>query len=136
MEVSTETSSTNNISVEISLNGQKLERVTSFKYLDWSNLVQGWHLLSRNLNQDCFNNGQTKQDLAVLYHQFHKQVQGVRVSCHLHPPLTVKHGPCLLILKRFQAFEIKCIRKPLCISYLEHETNYWLWSKIHFLVGP
>ena len=38
--------------------------------------------------------------------------------------------------KRIQAFETKCLRKLLCISYLEHETNDWVQSKINFLVGP
>ena len=38
--------------------------------------------------------------------------------------------------KRIQAFETKCLRKLLCISYLEHETNNWVQSKINFLVGP
>ena len=27
------------------------------------------------------------------------------------------------------------MRKVLCISYLEHKTNNWVWSKINFLVG-
>ena len=39
----------------------------------------------------------------------------------------------LLVL---QAFETKCFRKLLCISYLEHKTNNWVQSKISFLVGP
>ena len=50
--------------------------------------------------------------------------------------MTVKHEPCLLTEKRIQAFETKYMRKLLCISYLEHKTNYWLLSKIIFLVGP
>ena len=33
-----------------------------------------------------------------------------------------------------QAFEIKCLRKLLRISYLEHKTNDWVRSKINFLV--
>ena len=54
-----------------------------------SNPVQGWHLLSRRLHQDCLSNGsngQTKQDLAAQHHQLGKQVQAVQVFCHLHPP--------------------------------------------------
>ena len=35
-----------------------------------------------------------------------------------------------------QAFKTKCIRKLLCISYLEHKTNDWVQSKINFLVAP
>ena len=38
--------------------------------------------------------------------------------------------------KRIQAFETKCMRKLLNISFLEHKTNDWVWSKINFLVGP
>ena len=38
--------------------------------------------------------------------------------------------------KRIQTFETKCLRKLLCISYLEHKTNDWVWSKINFPVGP
>ena len=35
-----------------------------------------------------------------------------------------------------QAFETKCLKKLLRISYLIHKTNDWVHSKINFLVGP
>ena len=35
--------------------------------------------------------------------------------------------------KRIQAFETKCLRKLLHISYLEHKTCDWLQSKINQL---
>ena len=35
-----------------------------------------------------------------------------------------------------QAFEIKCLRKLLRISYMELKTNDWVRSRINFLVGP
>ena len=79
----------NKISADISMNGQKLEQMTSFKYLG-INPVQGWHLLSRNPHQVCLSNdsnGQTKQNLAVQHHELRKQVQAVHVCCHLHSPL-------------------------------------------------
>ena len=38
--------------------------------------------------------------------------------------------------KRMQAFENKCMRKLLRISYLDHKTNNWVRSTINFLVGP
>ena len=45
--------------------------------------------------------------------------------------------PGLLILrKRIQTFETKCLGKLFRISYLEHKTNSWMQSKINFLVGP
>ena len=37
--------------------------------------------------------------------------------------------------KRIHAFETKCRRKLLCISYLQHKTNDWIRSKINFVVG-
>ena len=51
--------------------------------------------------------------------------------------MAVKHGLCLLTLKkRILAFEIKCLRKPFRISYLEHKANDWVRNKSNFLVGP
>ena len=38
--------------------------------------------------------------------------------------------------KRTQAFETKCLRKLLRISYLERKTNDWVQSKISFHVSP
>ena len=38
--------------------------------------------------------------------------------------------------KRIQGFQTKCLRKLLCISYLEHKTNDWVRSKINFGMGP
>ena len=38
--------------------------------------------------------------------------------------------------KRIQAFKIKCVRKLLSISYLEHKTNDCVQSKYDFLVSP
>ena len=38
--------------------------------------------------------------------------------------------------KRIQAFETKCLRKPLRICYLERKTNDWVRSMVNFLVGP
>ena len=61
MEASTEkskvmTNSTNNINADIGMNDEKLEKVTSFKYLG-ANRMQRWHLLSRSPHEDCVSNG-------------------------------------------------------------------------------
>ena len=37
--------------------------------------------------------------------------------------------------KQIQAFQTKRLRKLLCISYLEHETNHWVQGKTSFLAG-
>ena len=50
--------------------------------------------------------------------------------------MPVKHGPPLADSEtRIQAFESKCLRKLLRISYLEHKTNGLVRSKISFLLG-
>ena len=99
-----------------------------------SNPVERWHLLSRGLHQPWSektgSGGATPSSL---------QASSSSTSL-LSPPSSsaaVKHGPCLLILKkRVQAFKTMCMRKLLCISYLEHKTNYRVQSKINFLVSP
>ena len=80
MEVSTDkskikTNSTNNISADISMNGQMLEKVTNSKYL-----APAQQKSKPVLPQ------QTKQDLEVQHYQLCKQVQALQVSCHI-PPL-------------------------------------------------
>ena len=56
----------------------------------------------------------------------------------LSPPffsMAVKHGPCLLTLKKgSKLFETSCMRKLLRISHLEHKANYCVRSKIKFFV--
>ena len=43
----------------------------------------------------------------------------------------------LLPLKKWiQAVETNFLRKLLCITYLEHKNNDWVWSKVNFLLGP
>ena len=93
-EVSTEkrkivTNGTNDISADSSVNGKKLKRVTSFKYLG-ATLCKDGTCSSGNSLRDCLSNGsngQTKQDLAVKHQQLCKEVQALQVSCHLHSPL-------------------------------------------------
>ena len=64
MEVSTEkskimTNTTNNISADISRNGQKLEEVTCFRYLGVTLCKDG--ICSANPHQDCSSNGSNGQ---------------------------------------------------------------------------
>ena len=81
-EVSTEkkkimTNSMNNISADISMNGQKLEEVISFKYLGAILCKDGTCSAEVRIRMDFLSsgsNGQTQQDLAVQHHQLCKQV--------------------------------------------------------------
>ena len=77
MEVGTEkskimTNSMIDISTDISMNGQKLNDVTSLKYL-------GATLCKVVIPR--------QQYLALQHHQLPKQLQFAQVSCYLHPPL-------------------------------------------------
>ena len=66
---------TKNLSADISMNNQKLEEVTIFKYLAATLCEDD---ICRPARQkcapDCLGNSQTKQDLAVQHHQLRKQV--------------------------------------------------------------
>ena len=93
----------NNISADISMNGLKLEEVTSFMYLGASLCMDGTcsaevciriaSVMAR-LNRIWL----WKQDLAVQHYQLHKQVQGVQTSLLSLPSSStaVKCEPCLL----------------------------------------
>ena len=67
------TNSMHNISADISINGQKLEDVTSFKYLGATLCKDGTCAAEvRISHQDCLtngSNGQIKQDLALPHPQ-------------------------------------------------------------------
>ena len=59
------TNSTNNISADIKMNGQKLEEMTS---------LQGWHLLSRSPHEDCLSNGGNDQTNRIIMMVQHLQL--------------------------------------------------------------
>ena len=94
-------------------------------------------LLSIILHQDCLSNGsngQTKQDLAVQHHQLCEQVQAQQFLVTSIPLYGCETWTLLSYYeKRIRAFETKCMRKLVRISYLKHKTNEWVRSKIHVL---
>ena len=91
MEVNTEeskitTNSTNNIGVDISMNGQKLEEVTRFKYLEATQCKDGTCSADVRIRIFSAMAAMARQDLVEQHHQLCKQVQAVQVSCYLHSP--------------------------------------------------
>ena len=73
----------------------------------------------------------------MQHHQLHKQFQALQFFCHPHPSLCCKTWTLLASYEKgTEAFETKCMRKLLRVSYLEHKTNDWVRSKINFFVGP
>ena len=67
------------------MNSQKLEEVTSFKYLG-ATLCKN-STCSAEVRIRIASAMAAKQNLVVHHHQLHKQVQAVQVFCHLHSPL-------------------------------------------------
>ena len=131
MEVSTEkskimTNSANEISADVSMNGQGLEEVTSFKYLratlckDGICSVEISIRIASAMAAMARVNGIWRYNTISFANKF--KLYGL-----LSLPSTSteeKHGPCLLTLKKsIQIFETQSLRKVLLISYLEHKTN-------------
>ena len=82
------TSSSNDIGADLSLDGQTIEEVTSFKSLE-AILSTDDVLLSRNPHQACHIGGSDdhiRQSLARKYLQLRKQVRTSPISRHLHRP--------------------------------------------------
>ena len=133
------TNSTNNISTRISMNGQKLEEVTSFKYLGATlckddtcsaevriRLASAMAAMARR-NSICQCSTISFASKFKLYKSFVTSI--FLYGCETWN-LTVDSE------KKIQASETKCMRKLLCICYLERKTNDWVRNKINFLVGP
>ena len=93
MRVSTEkskimTNSTNNINAAISMNGQRLEEVASFKYLGVAQRKDGTCSAEVGIGIASATAAMARlnqQDLAVQHNQLCRQVQALQVSRHLHP---------------------------------------------------
>ena len=103
------TNSTSGINKEIEVNGQKLQTVTSFKYLGSVMTVEGSkpEILSRI--------AQTTAALTKL-----KPVWNDR-SISLSSKIRLMRSHVTSILqRRMQAMEMKCYRNVLCISYKDH----------------
>ena len=119
------------------MNGQKLEEVTSFKYLGATLCKDGTcsaevqigiaSAMARLMNRSWLVNTISFTCKLKLYKSLVTSI--LLCGCKTWTLLADSE-------KRIPAFETKSIRKLPCINYLEHKTNDWVWSKINFLVGP
>ena len=103
------------------MTGQKVEEVTSFKYLEATLCKNGTsaEVFIRIASAMARLNGIWRCNTISFASKF-KLYKCLVASILLY----VKHGSCLLTLKkRIQAFETKCMRRLLRISYLEHNTS-------------
>ena len=151
MEVSTEkskimTNSTNIITANISMNGQKLEEVISFKCLGATLCMDGTCLA-----EICIRIASAMAVVARLggSGSATPSILQTSSSCTSLVMSILLYGCKTWTLladlggekkgkkrKKTQAFKTTCLGKLVCIFYLEHKTTDWVWSKIKFLVGP
>ena len=143
MEISAEstklmTNSASGINTEIKVNGQKLETVTSFKYLGSVKTDEGSkpEILSRI--------AQTTAPLTRLKPLWNDR--SISLSCKIQLMRSLVTSSFLYaceswtltaeLQRRIQAMEIRYYRKMLCISYKDHVTNEEIRAEIQQAIRP
>ena len=130
MEISAEktkpvTNDTSGINTEIKVNGQKLEIVTSFKYLGSVITDEGSkpEMLSR-IEQTTAASARLKpvwNDRSISLSSKIRQMRSFVTS---------------ILQRRVQAMEMRCYGKNLRISYKDHVINEEVHAKIQKAIGP
>ncbi|KAI0215664.1 hypothetical protein LSAT2_032269 [Lamellibrachia satsuma] len=143
MEISAEktklmTNNTQGISTEVKVNGQRLETVTSFRYLGSIITDEGSkpEILARI--------AQTTAALTRLKHLWNDRnitvISKIRLMCSLVMSIFLYASETWTLSadlqKRIQAMEMRCFRKILRISYKDHVTNEAVHNKIKQAIGP
>ena len=144
MEVSTEkskirTKSMNNITAEISMHGQKLKQVTSFKYLGATLYKDGTCSAEVHIKIASDMAAMARLSRIWLCNTI-SFASNFKLYTSLITSILLYGREIWILLadseERIQTFKTKYLRKLPCISYLEHKTNDWVRSKINFFVVP
>ena len=132
------TNNTSSISAEIKRNGQKLETVTSFKYLGSLVTDEGSkpEILSRIT--------QTAAALTRFKQVWHERTISLssKIRMMRSPITSIFLYDCeswtltAELQRRIQAMEMRCYRKKQRISYKDHVTNEEVRAKIQQAIGP
>ena len=132
------TKNTSDINTEIKVNGQKLETVTSFKYLGSVIIAEGSkpEILSRI--------AQTTAALTRLKPVWNDRSISLSCKIRLMQSLVIsiflyawKSWTLIAELqRRIQAIKMRCYRKILRVSYKDHVTNEEACAKIQQATGP
>ena len=143
MEISAEktklmTSNTSGINTEIKVNGQKLETVTSFKYLGSVITDEGSkpEILSR-IAQTTAALTRLKpvwNDRSISLSSKIRMMRSLVTSIFLYACESWTFTTELQ--RRIQAMEMRCYRKILRITYRDHVTNEVVRAKIQQATGP
>ena len=136
MEISAEktklmTNNTSGINTEIKVNGQKLETVTSFKYLGsvseiLSRIAQTTAALTRL--KPVWN------DRSISLSSKIQLMRSLVTSIFLYA--CEMWNLIAALRRRRQAMEMRCHCKILCISYKDHVTNEEVRAKIQQAISP
>ena len=143
MEISAEktklmTNNTSGINTEIKVNGQKLETVTSFKYL--SSVIT-----DEGSKPEIFSRiAQTTAALTKLKPVWNDRSISLSSKIRLMRSLVISIFPYACepwtltaeLQRRIQTMEMRCYRKILRISYKDHVTNEEVLAKIQQAIGP
>ena len=129
--------STNKASVSIIMDSEKLEEVSSFKYLGVTPTKDGTckteiHIQIAAATAVMVRLTRVWKSNISFWTKF-KLYKSLVISILLYGCET-----WTLIAeteRRIQAFENKCLRKLLHISYWEHKINEYVWNKAEILVG-
>ena len=139
MEISAEktklmTNDTSGINTEIKVNRQKLQTVTSFKYLGSVITDEGSNLkiLSRMAQAEMTTLKPVWNDRSISLSSKIRLLHSLVTSIFLYPCES-----CVAELQRkIQAMEMGCYRKILRISYKAYVTNEKARAKIQQAIGP
>ena len=140
MEISVEktklmTNNTSSINTEMKVNGQKLETVTSFKYLGSVITNEGCkpqilYITTATLTRSKPIWNYRSISLSSKIRLMRSLVTSILLYACESWTLTAE------LQRRIQAMEIKCYRKILQISYKDHVTNEEACAKIQQAIGP
>ena len=123
------TNSTNNISADISMNGNKLEEVTSVKYLGAILYKDGTCSAEVHIRIASAMAAMAGQNRIwwcntigfVSKFKLYKSLVASIFLCGCETWTLLADSE-----KRIHTFETKCLRKVLYVSYVEHKTNDWV----------
>ena len=144
MEVSTEkskvmVSSTEHITASITMNGEPLEEVSTFKYLGATLSKDGTCTAEIRIRIATATAAMARlsriwKSSNISFHTKYRLYRSLVLSillygCEAWTLLAETE-------RRIQAFEMKCLRRLLRISYMEHKTNDYVRAIVNTNVGP
>ncbi len=131
------TNNTSGINTEIKVNGQRLEKVTSFKYL--GSVITDEGSKPEILSRIAQTTAAFTRLKPVWIDKSISLSSKIRLMCSLVTSIFLyacESWTFTAELQRIQAMEMRCYRNMLHISYKDHVTNEEVRAKIQQAIGP